>query len=300
MRASVPVDATLEFAEIAPEFPPQITRDPDAYFEGQCINQAGEDRWRTASECGCRCGTMDLSASFSEASLLDGSASAPGRCWPLAWMHSMRLATAGIFRHPALAEGDRFDYIALVNADLFLVRPPPVDPFMLLHRCGCTMAYDRFSVEVPGCYDGFQEILGRAGLPHPMIGTGVASIGGQLLVARLSLMLSETYLNIADYLAEGIYLHRWGDQLFFAAAIQAMQTQRNDEKWGGPDDPAVTDFAGSYGVCLHDMFFDLIEPQNLSGWTGSAAEAEALYGRSPLLIHRKGSWRDGRVWWACS
>mmetsp|Transcript_6737 Transcript_6737/g.18820 ORF Transcript_6737/g.18820 Transcript_6737/m.18820 type:complete len:532 (+) Transcript_6737:114-1709(+) len=184
LSASVPASARLEFAEILAEFPPRIAADPAAYFEGRCINDAGEDRWRMASECGCRCGGMNTSRHYSSR-MAEGTAVSPSRCWPLAWMHSMRLGTASIFRHPALANRDRFDYIALVNVDLFLVRPPPVDPFVLLDRCGCAMAYDRFSVELPGCHDGFQEQLSRLGVAHPMIGTGLAAIGGQLMVPRI-------------------------------------------------------------------------------------------------------------------
>lgn len=301
LAKAVPPSAGLEFAEVSVEFPPAIAADPDAYFEGRCINDHGEDRWRAARECGCKCGGMNTSAVYTSR-VADGSLSAPGRCWPLAWMHSMRLATAGIFRHPVLASG-RFEFIALVNADLFLVKPPPVDPFVLMKHCGCAMVYDRFSLEVPGCYNNFQEHLGKIGLAHPMIGGGLAAIGGQLLVARLSIMTSETYLAIADYLAEGIYAHRWGDQLFFVTALQALQDVQGDPAWGGPDDPALQEYSATYGVCLHDMFYELIEPTDLDGWDGSElplSRGNDSYLPSPLLIHRRGGWRDGRIWWACS
>lgn len=298
---AVPRDASLQLVEVDVEFPPAIAADPDVYFEGRCLNDQGEDRWRVARECGCKCGGLNTSAVYT-VRVSDGSLSSPGRCWPLAWMHSMRLATAGIFRHPILADG-RFEFIALVNADLFLVKPPPVDPFMLMKRCGCAMVYDRFSVESPGCYNNFQEHLGKVHLAHPMVGGGLAAIGGQLLVARLSLFTSQRYLMMADYLAEGIYAHRWGDQLFFVAALQALQDVEGDPAWGGSDDPALRDYSASYGVCLHDMFHELIEPLDLSGWTGTEDplhRGNDSWTPSPLFIHRKGSWRDGRLWWACS
>lgn len=301
LRKAVPADAKLEFAQVSLQFPPNIAADPDGYFKGRCINDLGDDRWLAAHECGCKCGGMNTSAVYTPR-VANGSLALAGRCWPLAWMHSMRLATAGIFRHPALA-GGRFDYIALVNADLFLVKPPPVDPFRLMEQCGCAMVYDRFSLEVPGCYNHFQEHLGEVGLAHPMIGGGLAAIGGQLLVARLSLMTSERYLAIADYLADGIYAHRWGDQLFFVAALQALQDMKGDAAWGGLDDPALRDYSASYGVCLHDMFYDLMEPPDLTEWSGSDEplhRGNESYVPSPLLIHRRGGWRDGRIWWACS
>mmetsp|Transcript_6737 Transcript_6737/g.18827 ORF Transcript_6737/g.18827 Transcript_6737/m.18827 type:complete len:80 (+) Transcript_6737:1339-1578(+) len=72
------------------------------------------------------------------------------------------------------------------------------------------------------------------------------------------------------------------------------------EAWGGLADPAVRDYGATYGACLHDMFFELVEPPDLSKWTGAAAGANSSADRGPVLVHRKGSWRDGRFWWSCS
>ena len=73
--------------------------------------------------------------------------------------------------------------------------------------------------------------------PHAMkYGRGVAAFGGQWTVGDLRLFTSPIYKQLADRAKEeGMFEHRWADQLLFAAG---------------------TIMLGGYRVCFHEMFQD--------------------------------------------
>jgi len=289
LRSSAPQGLHLLFEQVALGFPSSVREypgGPEAYMAPPHCTMDGQHWWSSHRSCGCRCPAWRP------------------QCWPLNWMHATRFFTADMFRTATFRRGD-FDYFLRMDTDLFFVQVPEVDPFRLMASSGCAMVYDKVSREAPGCHDGFDEatlefirdygFIGNPDRELLQVGHGPAAAGGQWSVGDAHLFSSDRYLRFADYMAGGIYRHRWADQLFLVRGLSLFgpraaipfRSPRRNPAGDGPDESTGDEVPRpATAICMSGLF-----P------SGSVEDG---------FVHRKGGFRDPEllrtcgvpeVWW---
>lgn len=275
IRSSAPGGLQLALEEVELRYPSSISEfpgGPEAYMAPPHCTMDGQHWWSTHRSCGCRCPAWRP------------------QCWPLNWMHATRFFTADMFRTKTFRQGG-FDFFLRLDTDLFFVRKPEVDPFRFMGRSGCAMMYDKVSREAPGCHDGFDEHTlefirqyGYMGEPDKEllhVGHGPGAAGGQWSFGDARLFSSDRYLRFADFMAEGIYRHRWADQLFLVRGLslfgpratipfRPVKGRTGFEMSGTPKGPAHWEPPAT-SICMSNLF------------EGGVEEG---------FVHRKGGFRD--------
>lgn len=137
------------------------------------------------------------------------------RCWDVAWMRATRVFTHHMFKY--LMERslpDRgnvtYDYFMRLDSDVFFIKHPPLDPIKMMIMNRCALAYNRLSIEAPGCFDKFIDYVDDFAEEHKLkdhkekpygkerlkLGKGISALGGQWTVGDMRLFSSPLYLRL--------------------------------------------------------------------------------------------------------
>ena len=179
------------------------------------------------------------------------------KCWPVSYLHMNHFFMYKMWMEPALAD---VDFFLRVDADLYLLRELPFDPFARMNKEGCKMATGSVGAEAPGCYEGqYDETLkwakaNKDRFPGEVFMENLldqdarpnAVYWGGFHAGDARMYRQKAHLAYAKHITEhgGVYTHRWSDQLHFPM-VTRMLTKGYKEGFESSD---------SKGVCLFPFF----------------------------------------------